>query len=42
MITITQLTAFANRLKDNTDLNHVILVTTESELTKKITTDRQS
>jgi hypothetical protein len=36
MISITQLTAFANRLKDNTDLNHVILVTTESELTKKL------
>jgi hypothetical protein len=36
MISITQLTAFANRLKDNTGLNHVILVTTESELTKKM------
>lgn len=36
MITITQLAGFANRLKENTDLNHVILVTTESELTKKM------
>jgi len=36
MITIAQLATFAARLKDNTDLNHVILVTTESELTKKM------
>jgi hypothetical protein len=36
MITIAQITAFANRLKEATDLNHIILVTTESELTKKM------
>lgn len=36
MITISQLTEFGGRLKENTDLNGVILVTTESELTKKM------
>ena len=36
MITLSQLSAFANRIKDNTDIQHTILVTTESELTKKM------
>jgi hypothetical protein len=36
MITLSQLSSFANRIKDNTDIQHTILVTTESELTKKM------